>query len=93
MRELRGEEATEAAFRREAPRHRWLHLATHGFFAPPELRSAFAATGEGGRSGSFGERRLSDFHPGLLSGLAMAGANAPPAPGEDDGILAAAELA
>ncbi len=37
---LRGDKATEEALRREAPRHRFLHLATHGYFAPEGLRSA-----------------------------------------------------
>ena len=32
------------AFRRAAPGHRYLHLATHGYFAPPELRSALGQT-------------------------------------------------
>ena len=31
--------ATEDAFRIEMPRHRWIHLATHGFFAPEGVRS------------------------------------------------------
>ncbi len=38
--ELAGKEATEEAFRRAAPRSRYLHLATHGYFAPAQLRSA-----------------------------------------------------
>ena len=38
--ELDGPDATEDAFRREAPKHRYLHLATHGYFAPETLRSA-----------------------------------------------------
>ena len=29
------------AVRRQAPTHRYVHLATHGFFAPPQMRSAF----------------------------------------------------
>jgi CHAT domain-containing protein/Tfp pilus assembly protein PilF len=37
---LRGEAAAEAAAKREAPGHRWLHFATHAFFAPPAVRSA-----------------------------------------------------
>jgi CHAT domain-containing protein len=73
--------ATETAFREQAPGHRWLHVATHGFFAPPSLRSALAAGGERGR------------HPGLLSGLALAGANVPATADGDDGILTALEVA
>ena len=38
--ELSGNLATEAAVREAAPKHRFLHLATHSYFAPPELRSA-----------------------------------------------------
>ena len=37
---LRREKATEAAFREQAPGHRWLHLSTHGFFSPPEVGSS-----------------------------------------------------
>ena len=36
--EVRGTAATEAALRSLAPGKHYLHLATHGFFAPPELR-------------------------------------------------------
>jgi CHAT domain-containing protein/Tfp pilus assembly protein PilF len=68
---LRGPKATEEMVRRHAPGHRFLHLATHGFFEPKE--------GEG--------------HPGLMSGLVVAGANREPKPGEDDGILTALEVA
>jgi len=32
-------DATEAAFREQASRHAWLHIITHGYFAPPELTS------------------------------------------------------
>jgi hypothetical protein len=34
-----GVDATEAAFRGQAPQHAWVHLITHGFFAPPEWSS------------------------------------------------------
>jgi CHAT domain-containing protein/Flp pilus assembly protein TadD len=94
--------ATEAAVRQQAPRHRWLHLATHGFFAPPQLRSALAPTRERGAGGpglseagsdAFGWQGISGFHPGLLSGLVLAGANRPAQPGADDGILTALEVA
>ena len=33
------------------------------------------------------------FHPGMLSGLALTGANRTPQPGQDDGILMADEIA
>jgi CHAT domain-containing protein len=97
---LRGGQATEAAFRARAPRCHYLHLATHGFFAPPELKSALGPvkprqTGGVDRfdTDPLGRVGVSGFHPGLLSGLALAGANREPKPGEDDGILTALEVA
>jgi len=91
--------ATTAAVREQAPRFRYLHLATHGFFAPPELRSALApdplrsGAGAGLAPDLFGQGGISGFHPGLLSGLAFAGANRLPRPGQGDGILTALEVA
>jgi CHAT domain-containing protein len=86
---LRSRAATEGAFRSRAPGFRWLHVATHGFFAPSTVRSALAA--DGGQEAR--ERAPVGYHPGLLSGLAMAGANTPPEPDGDDGILTALEVA
>jgi tetratricopeptide (TPR) repeat protein len=74
-------QATEAAFRELAPGKRYLHLATHGFFAPPALRSFLddspaAVTDVDSSSASGSLRHLSrGLPPGLLSGLALAGAN------------------
>jgi tetratricopeptide (TPR) repeat protein len=96
---LRRGQATEGAVRRLAPGYRYLHFAVHGFFAPPELRSALAPAAErpGGPAASggdpFGRQGVSGFHPGLLSGLVLAGANGPAREGEDDGILTALEVA
>jgi CHAT domain-containing protein len=95
VRALRREQATEAAVREQASRHRYLHFATHGFFAPAELRSALAPAAE--RTGQpddfFGRRGVSGWHPGLLSGLVLARANRPPLPDQDDGVLTALEVA
>jgi CHAT domain-containing protein/tetratricopeptide (TPR) repeat protein len=95
VRPLRGENATESAFRREAPNYRWLHLATHGFFAPAEIASALAGSKEDKERGlgEFGSEGISGFHPGLLSGIALSGANTPAAENQDDGILTAVEVA
>ena len=98
---LRGPQATEGTVRREMSGHRWLHLATHGFFAPAELRSALAPVAEpaggdppgGMRVGLFDRGGVAAFHPGLLSGIALAGANRPVAADQDDGILTAEEIA
>jgi CHAT domain-containing protein len=94
---LREDEATEEALRRGAPGHRYLHLATHGYFAPPELRSALAPAdprASRARIDALGGAGVSGWHPGLLSGIALAGANIRPTPiGHDDGILTALEVA
>jgi CHAT domain-containing protein len=92
---LRGAEASKARFAREAPRHKYLHLATHGFFSPPGLVSAFTSS-EGPASlssrGLEPQQAIAGFAPGLLSGLALAGANREPTEDEDDGILTAEEV-
>jgi tetratricopeptide (TPR) repeat protein len=93
--ELREEEATTAAVRREAVRHRYLHLATHGFFAPPEVRSALAVLRPADRGAGaelFRAQGISGWHPGLLSGVVLAGANRPAGPEQSDGILTALEV-
>jgi CHAT domain-containing protein/Tfp pilus assembly protein PilF len=95
---LREGGATESAFRREAPGHRYIHLATHGYFAPPELRSALGPKDDSKASrpgiDSLVGSSVAGYHPGLLSGIALAGANIRPTPlGQDDGILTALEVA
>ena len=59
-------EATEEAIRNAAPNHRWLHLATHGFFTsssvephPEDLL----------RPSLFAQQGIDAIHPGLLSGF------------------------
>ena len=88
LRILQESKATEAAFRREAPEHRWLFIATHGFFAPPNVTAALATQDElvGLAPGHGGN------HSGALCGLALAGANRPAQPEGDDGILTAYEV-
>ena len=87
---LRGTEATEAAFRRGATRARFIHLATHGFFEPPELTTKVSRPGDELSYWSTPEG-LVRLSPGLLSGVAFAGANRAPAADRDDGILTAVE--
>ena len=96
VRTLRGENASESAFRMLAGEYRMLHLATHGYFAPPELKSAFGseALNRSARANRASpDSANSNMNPDLLSGLAFAGANREPVSGEGDGILTAQEIA
>ena len=86
----RGAAATEGAFRKALVNPRFVHLATHGFFEPPELAPVPVAAGDDlayWRTPQ-GLVRLS---PGLLSGVAFAGANRTVSAEQDDGILTAVE--
>jgi CHAT domain-containing protein len=97
---LIGAAASETAFKKKAPGHRVLHLATHGFFVQEQCESdlgnarvkARAAPGPAQR-----ELPILGDSPLLLSGLALAGANRrneiSPLSGEEDGILTAEEVA
>ncbi len=87
---LSGAKATRAALRDALPKHRFAHLATHGFFAPASMKSALGRDDKG-EPGLFGAEGVTGWHPGLLSGLVCAGANRPTA--EDDGVLTALEIA
>jgi CHAT domain-containing protein/Tfp pilus assembly protein PilF len=105
--ELRQSGATESAFREAAPAHSFLHLQTHGFFGHEGLRSALdrpmAAVGRKADDSAVDPldrlNTVVGYHPGLLSGVALAGANrgTQPLPDgsatTDDGILTALETA
>jgi CHAT domain-containing protein len=93
--ELTGHFATEAMVRLHAAEANCLHFCTHGFSDAPDLVSASARTGSESLANQFvGE--LVGWHPGLLSGLALTGANRQ---GEsttavnDDGQITALEVA
>lgn len=93
IRSLEGAAATEDAFAQQAPQHLYLHLATHGYFASPRFKSALdrsALDPQRGPESFVTNQSLAGYHPGLLSGLALAGANQPT--DEDDGILTAEEI-
>jgi CHAT domain-containing protein len=81
--------------RKQSPEHRFLHFATHGFFAPPAVRSALAGPVKAEDRcpcSLFSKKDVTGFHPGLLSGLVLAGANRPVQTDRDDGILTALEV-
>ena len=96
---LRGMQATETEFIRAAPRHAHLHVITHGFFADPNYESLTTVANQAQTElyGGFDQTRsalLRRYQPGLLCGLALAGANHPPLIDnpETDGILTASEI-
>jgi CHAT domain-containing protein/tetratricopeptide (TPR) repeat protein len=95
---LEGAEASTARFLQELPRARWAHIATHGFFADPSIRSLLTPDSRlfakvGSESIGAGLR-----NPLVLSGLVLAGANLPQtgldhAAADDHGILTAESIA
>jgi CHAT domain-containing protein len=88
LRVLQQADATEAAFRREAPENQLLFVATHGFFAAPNVSAALGVQDEMvGLDSAHGGN-----HSGALCGLALAGANQPLQADGDDGIFTAYEV-
>ena len=89
-------EATEERVKELLPDRAVIHLATHGFFRPKGLPAMGERVARGG--GDFEsrmrepERQLTGYHPGLLSGLVLAGANAPSPEDRDEGLLTAEEV-
>ena len=92
---LTGARGSEAVLREAVVGAQVVHLATHGFFALDAVASMQAAALEAGASqadaGQAGA--LHGRLPGLLSGIVLAGANAPVAGAADDGLLTAEEVA
>jgi CHAT domain-containing protein/tetratricopeptide (TPR) repeat protein len=91
-----GAEASTTRLLAELPRARWVHLATHGFFADGHVRSVLHMEEKDYARGWQGERvGVGARSPLVLSGLVLAGANRPAgaAPGEDGGIVTAEAIA
>jgi CHAT domain-containing protein len=87
---LGGAEAGVARVMADLPRARYAHLATHGFFASPQFRSAFQLD-ERLFGRTFRDRATPGArNPLVLSGLVLAGANRAAADGSgNSGILTA----
>lgn len=92
-----GAEATEERLKSELPKHRILHLATHGFFQPEGLPTAWLGSSALAGTDSVGtdveSSRVTSRYPGYLSGLVLAGANDVPVAEREDGMLTAEEIA
>jgi len=91
---LTRQKTTKAALFESAAGRRFLHLATHGWFAPESVRSTEDARPEGMGFARMGiEERISGLAPMTLCGLALAGANnGRDSLGRVPGILTAEEL-
>ncbi len=94
---LEQRKASRQALEALAPSTRFLHVATHGWFAPESVRSSNDPepldkwSGLGARQS--GEERVKGMSPMLLCGLALAGANLPEdAVGRAPGLITAEEL-
>jgi CHAT domain-containing protein len=88
--ELLDKEATEAAVSDACPKHQFLHIVTHGHFASDLRSQLLAPRGEGT---ALLRKPGLQFHPGLLSGLALTGSNHSFEAQGDDGILTGLEVA
>jgi len=91
---LTRKKTTKAALFESAPGKRYLHLATHGWFAPESVRSTEDSEPTGPGVARMGiEERVSGLAPMTLCGLALAGANrGRDSRGRVPGILTAEEL-
>jgi len=94
---LTGAQASEAAFKMNAPRFDIAHLATHGFFldrTAPQGSSTTRGVGLVGPDTASATVSHEPLNPLLLAGLAFAGANRDPiGDSPEDGILTAYEVA
>jgi CHAT domain-containing protein len=94
---LEKRKASRAALEALASKARFVHIATHGWFAPESVRSWSDAepldelTGLGARAS--GAEQVKGMSPMLLCGLALAGANLPEdIAGRTPGLVTADEL-
>jgi len=95
---IEGRKASRESLFEHAPRARWLHVATHGWFAADSIRSWSDPEPLDARSGLAvrwsAEERIRGMSPMLLCGLAFSGANlSGDDPGAGSGLVTAEELA
>lgn len=90
---VEGKAATEERIRAELSKHRYVHIATHGYFEPDGLPSLLGDIEEKQAKMKFGEQiRAVGLLPGLLSGLVFAGVSGEADPDREDGYLSAEEI-
>jgi CHAT domain-containing protein len=93
---LEGPAPTEANVAAAMAKARYIHLATHGFFADSKLRTPFQPASARGGASPLGMLEQ-PFQPALrnplaLVGVVLAGANHPQAEDAADGVLTGEEL-
>lgn len=90
---LKDRQASKSALIDLAPKSRWLHVATHGYFSPESV-GAIDGARPGALPGSSQLEQVQGLSPLVLCGLALTGANlAPDANGDFPGIVTGEELA
>ncbi len=90
---LQGAGASKASLISLAPRARYLHVATHGYFAPERIRSTIdGVRGKGKGIVSTMEEKVMGLAPSVLCGLRLAGCNRPREGVEDPGVITAEEI-
>lgn len=86
-------QASKASLIALAPRARYLHVATHGFFAAESVKSILDAEPSRGYGNSMTlEEEITGLAPSLLCGLCLAGSNLPREGREDKGVITAEEI-
>jgi CHAT domain-containing protein len=96
VRRLSGNEASTAQLLADMPQARWVHLATHGFFAEARFRSVLQIDEKLFERRAFREGPAPGArNPLVLSGIVLAGANLPIKDilHDDGGILTAEAIA
>lgn len=90
---VKGAKSSKATFVSFAPKAGYLHVATHGYFAPESVRSIMDKE-RGVEEGHFStfEEKVKGLAPSLLSGLKLAGCNLPREGLEDKGVITAEEI-
>ena len=93
---IKQQQATKEKFAETAGDYNFLHLATHGFFAPERFDSFEAADLSQAKSYTVQSADVGRYYrlyqPGLLSGLVFAGANGSDELAASDGIMTADEI-
>jgi len=94
---IEGREASRESLVALAPRARWLHVATHGWYGPNSVRAwtdiTPSAASPLGPAGPGADERARGLSPMLLCGLALAGANLEAdAIGRLPGVITAEEI-